>query len=248
MKNIVCITLMALIIPACRNGYPDMKPLSVHKIDILFEGVNKDRINTTFIFSIPEKYNPQKSWPLLITLHGSGSNASAFLDLFKPVTDSLGLVLVALQGERRSEAGLGWRWDINSERALLTCLDIVQKQIHIDIRNLYLLGFSSGGRAAYEIGIKHSPLFKGMALLSAPLDSTHFFHPTRRLKHMRIFIANGEYEHDYQTVTQNLAQQLNDYCAAVRYKIFEKTGHGLPEPKNDSIKQILYFLLNSEGQ
>jgi predicted esterase len=235
--------LLIILMSACHNHYPEMKPLSVQKGAIIFEGVNKEQINTIFIFSIPEKYDPHKSWPLLMTLHGSGSNASAFLDLFKPVTDSLGLVLVALQGESRSEEGFGWRWGINTERALLTCLDIVQKQINVDRYHLYLLGFSSGGRVAYEIGIKHSTLFKGIALLSAPIDSIHFFHPASQLKHMRIFIARGEYEKKYMTETQHLVQQLTGRCEALEYKIFEKTGHGLPEPKEEAIKEILDFLL-----
>jgi predicted esterase len=241
--SVFCLICISII--SCSTDYPDIKSLSIQKGEITFEGVNKDQIKTTFVCSVPEQYNPQQSWPLLIALHGSGSNADAFLELFKPVTDTLGFVLVALQGGTRTEEGFGWRWDINAERALLTCMHIVQKQINVDSRKIFLLGFSSGGRLAYEVGMKNSSIFKGFALLSAPLDSNYQIQPARQLKHMRVVIAHGEYEKKYQVETQNLVQQLTDRCEAVKYEIFENTGHGLPEPKEEIIKEILGFLLNS---
>jgi predicted esterase len=235
--------LICNFIISCSTGYPDIKPLSVQQGEIAFEGVNKDQIKTTFVCSVPESYNPHQSWPLLIALHGSGSNAVAFLDVFKTVTDTLGLVLVALQGERKTENGFGWQWDINSERSLLSCLDIIQKQIPIDTRKIFLLGFSSGGRIAFELGIKNSRLFKGIILLSAPFDSTHISITDRSIRHMRFFVAHGEYEQQNRLETQFLVNLLTSHCEAVEYRIFENTGHGLPDSKAEVITQIVNFLL-----
>ena len=245
VKIDILLCLLLIFVSSCSKNYPDITPLSIQRGECVFQGIDKNQKRCEFIYSVPKNYKPQQSMPLLIALHGSGDNMLAFFDLFKPVTDSTGYVLLAVQGLRRYDSGFGWSWDKNGEISILTCLDIIRQQVHIDQNRIFILGFSSGGKMAYRIVTAHAIIFKGLALLSAPLSGEDIVDSPWHLGHMRVFIGRGDHEQKYITETQTLVTILIKYCEKVKYRIYANTGHSLPDPKEKAIQEILDFFLSS---
>ena len=143
------------IVFGCGANYEKIEPGTLTTIQVKFRGPEGSDQQTTCLYSVPNRYVPDETWPLVVALHGHGSNAAAFHDLWKSVTDSLGFVLLTPQGENRAAEGLGWGWGNGAERAIQIAIDIVRKAVNIDPARIYLTGFSSGGAITYMMGLKY---------------------------------------------------------------------------------------------
>lgn len=115
----------------------------------------------------PPDYDPSRSYPLLIVLHGGSSNGNLFLgvvlgnnmswenysqylwDDFDPQTRPPFLVA--------APDGFGqvmWRW--MGERDVLDVIADIQANYNVDPDRIMLMGLSNGGVGAYSIGSRHA--------------------------------------------------------------------------------------------
>ena len=91
---------------------------------------------------IPKGYTPEKSWPLLVTLHGMGDGP-----ILAPGMEAM--VQIGPNGR-----GSVWYEGIG-ERDVFECIEMAKRLLSIDTDRLYLCGFSMGGMATFELGFKH---------------------------------------------------------------------------------------------
>jgi enterochelin esterase-like enzyme len=129
---------------------------------------------------VPPDYTPDKSWPLMIVLHGGSSNGNLFLgvvlgnnmnwkeydqhlwDRYEPrwsppwivaAPDGYGQVL--------------WRW--MGEQDVLDVVDDIARHYNVDADRVVLSGLSNGGVGAYAIGSRHASRFSVVqAIAGAP--------------------------------------------------------------------------------
>jgi hypothetical protein len=116
---------------------------------------------------IPPDYTPDKSYPLMIVLHGGSSNGNLFLgvvlgnnmnwkeydfhlwDRYEPRWSPDWIVAAA--------DGYGqvlWRW--MGEQDVLDVIDDIQQSYNVDTSRVVLSGLSNGGMGAYAIGSRHA--------------------------------------------------------------------------------------------
>lgn len=233
---------MFLIIIHCRDKYSDFEPGLTLTGEVKFKTKNATEKIGKFVYSIPTGYNSKTSWPLIIALHGYGSNAMAFHDLWKSLTDTTGFVLLIPQGDLSVENNFGWTWGDDSEQFILTCLDLISKEIHIDRNRIYLIGFSAGGRLTYYLGLKYSNIFRGIATLSAPFNETILSGNTIVDKSLKIYIGYGSLEKRISIEAKNAKSALENLGLNVKTKCYDGIGHGLPEPKEKELYIILKYL------
>lgn len=129
---------------------------------------------------IPRNYDPSRSYPLMIVLHGGSSNGNLFLgvvlgnnmswlqypkflwDNFQPKWSPDWIVV--------SPDGFGqvlWRW--MGEADVLDVIDDVQRNYNVDPDQIVLSGLSNGGIGAHNIGMRHAWRFSTvMAMAGAP--------------------------------------------------------------------------------
>ena len=105
-----------------------------------------DNSNQPFLVKIPNKYDPAKRWPLLVTLHGLGDG---------PVlADSIDSML------QIGPYGRGDLWYSGlGERDVLECLEVARKLFSVDNERIYLCGFSMGGAGTFKLGLRHPHLW-----------------------------------------------------------------------------------------
>ena len=115
----------------------------------------------TAIVYVPTGYNGRKPLPLVLDLHGSGSNSAEQMARSE-LSDSAELntfITVAPQG------GSGGRWNVpgvttrpnrpDDEQFLSDLIDHLQATLCIDERRVYGAGYSGGGRMISQYACDH---------------------------------------------------------------------------------------------
>jgi phospholipase/carboxylesterase len=224
------------------NHFKPIPPGCATLGEVRFRGSNGGDKKTRFIYSVPNGYTPKKSFPVVVALHGGGDNAAAFHDLWKSVTDSMGFVLLTPQGENPGPENFGWTWGRDDERAVLICLDVLRKEVHVDEERIYAAGFSAGGRLAYGLGFGHPDLFRGIAALSASFDSSLVRDVNPSARAARIFISHGSLETGLEEETALAEKTLTEAGFIVKSVRYEGIGHGLPDPMTAELRKIIDFM------
>lgn len=129
---------------------------------------------------IPPHYDPTRSYPVMVMLHGGSSNGNLFLgvtlgnnmswleydqhlwDEFAPQW-SPDWIVVAPDGYGQ----VLWRW--MGEQDVLDVLADVKQNYNVDADRVVLCGLSNGGIGAHNIGLRHASLFSAViAMAGAP--------------------------------------------------------------------------------
>lgn len=192
---------------------------------------------------VPEKCTPDKEWPLLIGLHGYGSNAADYLKLWQPVADAFGIIVACPQGSVRiKKKSYGWNLEA-AEKAILACLSDVPKRAKIDLKRVYLNGFSQGGALAYMIGLKHCDRFAGLLPVAAFYDAEKNKPNLARAgeKKLAVYIVQGT--QDAHTLEPARQAEKEMTAAGLRVKLAEyPVGHAFPEEYPQEFVKALEWL------
>jgi len=125
-------------------------------------------------------------FPTVLALHGWGANAHDLIGL-APILNRGEALVLSPQGPvgiRIPNGPVGYGWYPLGEGAqgdpaevtraselVLAFLDAAQERYPIDPRKIVLLGFSQGGALAFDLALRDSSRFAGMAGLSCWLSS-----------------------------------------------------------------------------
>ena len=224
----------------CTRDYQEFAPGQVRAFKIPVVRPDESCDSTLCLVSVPATYDPDRSWPALVTLHGYGSGAEPFHALWKQVTSSTGYVLVSPQGEEPTAEGIGWAWGTSAEETVRRSIDAAAGAVHIDRDRIYLTGYSQGGWLTYDLAIKHPWVFRGIAPLGAGrnLPDTSSLDALRGI---RVYIGHGDLEAGLEDV-RSLAAMLRSQGCEVLLREYPGVGHGLPEPISAELVRILEFL------
>ena len=234
--------MLSYILVDCGNHYQSIDPKPVHTgmIEIKdYVGPNKV---VNFFFSVPKTYNPAQRWPFIVVLHGKDSNAADFLDVWRPVADSLGFVLLAPQGEELAQWELSYNWGKNAERSILKCMDVIKKHVNIDSQRVYLVGSSTGGELTYKIGFEYPKIFRGLASFGPSLKGEYIPTATKSISRLRLFIGVGKLEDEDWSETSFSVNILKKAGLNITYKEYENLEANLPNLKKEQLEQVLMFL------
>ncbi|NQV37074.1 MAG: hypothetical protein HQ509_03600 [Candidatus Marinimicrobia bacterium] len=170
------------------------------------------------ILNMPSDYQPDKSYPMVINLHGGGSSYQAHSKIYKYV-DAPGFIMATPQAPYKwlmdSEIGYDWSaWPTGDLEVMNTALDYSSEYIanlveslksNYHISELYLMGFSQGSIVTMFAGIHNYKSFDGLIILSGAPFKDPFCPPfmdcfepewpndkaIRKAKRLKIFIAHG---------------------------------------------------------
>ena len=187
-----------------------------------------NRTNTTYFQSsalfkcnirLPENYNPQKKYTLLIGLHGGGGNAKNFITVWDSLnnTDFICAVPQApYPWLLDKEIGYDWAlWPSGNNKFITRASDLIAKYIsdltvflknQYSVGDVYLFGFSQGAIFTYISGMKKHNIYKGLIIFSGPGLLEPLVSPftgesndnwleedyIKSANNLRIFIAHGK--------------------------------------------------------
>jgi predicted peptidase len=111
---------------------------------------------------VPDAYDGEHDFPLVVALHGSGGDENDFFDKYpeaplKPEAQRLGFLVVCPKG--RGPAS-GYRGP--AEQDVFDVLAEVRRDYRIDPRRIYLMGHSMGAYATWRLAAQHPGIFAAL--------------------------------------------------------------------------------------
>jgi phospholipase/carboxylesterase len=191
-----------------------------------------------FSVYVPEYYTPDRTWPLVMALHGGSGNGRAFLWSWLADARSFGAVLV-------SPTATGNTWALMGDDAdtpnLARILEFVRGRYNIDPTKLLLTGMSDGGTFCYVAGLEHGSPFTHLA----PIAAT--FHPlmaemadAERLQRLPVFLVHGRLDWMFPVqVARQTRDALSAAGADVSYHELDDLSHCYPSEMNARILRWL---------
>jgi hypothetical protein len=157
-------------------------PIVAERGKILMRGYRSElsTVRQGYAVYIPKNYDPSRSYPLMLMLHGGSANGNLFLAVVLGNNMSWLEYPIHLWDDLQprwspdwivvAPDGFGqvmWRW--MGERDVLDVLDDVQRHYNVDPERVVLGGLSNGGVGAYNIGMRHAWRFSAVtAIAGAP--------------------------------------------------------------------------------
>lgn len=158
---------------------------------------------------VPTKYNKKKPTPLVVLLHGLGSNPQQVIayDGITAQAEARGWIVIAPFGYNTGgwygSQGQGKDFRVGrtpadapanlgelSEKDVLNVLDIARNEFNIDRKRTYLMGHSMGGGGSFYLGIKYSDNWAALA----PMAPAIYTDPAEleKIKKMPIIVVQGD--------------------------------------------------------
>lgn len=149
---------------------------------------------------LPNGYEPNYPYPLLVMLHGKGGDEEKIIKL-APKISRRNFVCLSLRGPRpviEQELMTGFSWGLGNNLEAMTedyifrSVENARRQFHIHSERIFLVGFCEGASQAYKVGLAHPDRFAGVASLNGLIPTGG--RPLARLKELRgknIFHAHG---------------------------------------------------------
>ena len=155
----------------------------------------------------PDGYRADRTYPLVILMHGYGSNMSDLVPLV-PMISTEGCLFAFPNAPIRLDFGMGmigYAWsapleadfdaDGHAEGLLEAMVDDVTARYGVEEGRVVAGGFSQGGMMALRHGLRHPDRFPGIVALSSrlpPQDRPGEAGATTR--NQRVFIAHGTFD------------------------------------------------------
>ncbi len=175
---------------------------------------------------VPEYYQPDRPWPLILSMHGGSGNDEDFLWTWLKYAKSRGYLLISAKA-----FGPTWHaWDIDS---ILHILDDMQTRYHVDPHRVLLTGLSDGGSFGYEVGFMHPGRFAGLAVIAGILRPHHRDPKANKLP---VYIAHGEQDQLFSiNFIRAVQRNLSEWGHDVNYHEIPNFGHAYPSGENGAI-------------
>ncbi|MBD3285238.1 hypothetical protein GF359_02430 [candidate division WOR-3 bacterium] len=210
---------------------------------------NPASIQSKCLIQLPSNFDSTKSYPLVVGLHGWGSNAEGFLRLWN-VFDEPEFIFAIPQAPYAFPVGkeLGYSWEewIPDDKELTLqarsqsedyVMQVVQKlEDSHNVEKTFLMGFSQGGSFTYSIGIKNHESFDGIIPLGGWLDEDWLDSQTlAAATELPIFIGHGK---DDERVSFKKAKDAKKLLEKLGYDVTFYTfkgGHSVPEEETEAM-------------
>ena len=115
---------------------------------------------------VPEDYNPEYKYALLVWLHPGGDTMEAnMIKSWQSLCDERGIILVA------PKAGQIAGWIPDEADFVKETVEKMIEKYSIDSNRVVIHGYGGSGPFTVQMAFKHRKLFRGIALASAPLPA-----------------------------------------------------------------------------
>lgn len=192
----------------------------------------KSKIDNSFqpyMVYLPENYDSQKKYPLMIFLHGSASDETTIRGNQALIPKDY--IAVGPLGRGKSN---GFTKD-NAQEDIAEVIEAVKEDYSIDANKILLTGFSMGGYGVYRTYLENPNKYKALAVFSGtPVwnKETPSFLDEKNLtafNNIPIFIFHGEKDMNIKIATvKEIADKLKKVGAQVEFQIDPEKGHQSP--------------------
>lgn len=141
------------------------------------DGFEFEGINRVYRLYIPSSYNPSVAAPLLLNLHGYGSNMleqESYGD-FRPIADTAGFLVLHPNGSLDNTNTMHWNTfgtsEVDDVSFLSALIDTIAKKYTIDADRVYSTGMSNGGFMSHTLACALSGKIAAVAAVAGTLTN-----------------------------------------------------------------------------
>ncbi len=193
---------------------------------------------------VPESYSADRSWPLVVALHGgSGHGADFFWSWIRDARAS-GLMLAAPTSEGRT-------WSLHSPvidaRAIHAMITAIRETWNVDSNHILLTGISDGGTYSILTSILHPAPFTHFAPIAAAVHAVlnREGDVAAPASGLRIYQVHGARDWMFPVVSARRASDaLARAGAKIVYREIPDLSHNYPRDENE---RIIQWFLDSTG-
>jgi len=175
---------------------------------------------------VPEKYDPESRWPLILALHPAGGTGENYVHAWTRFEQAHSyFVLAPTSPPGRVESHTGW--DEQATRQIVSrVLRDVRENFNIDPNRVYVDGASMGGIATWHYGLATPDLFAGLVCRAGAVNPDSRFILANAFA-LPVYIIHGLKDtiiplEAIKPVRDELVQMGYD----VTYRLDTKAGHG----------------------
>lgn len=191
---------------------------------------------------VPEYYDPDERYPLVVALHGGAGHGRGFLWTWLKEARSRGFILISPTARGDTWALMGP--DIDSEN-LEMILGSVRAEWSIDESRLLMTGMSDGGTFTYVSGLRSASPFTHLAPIAAS------FHPMMlelieapSIAGRPIYLTHGTHDWMFDIEVAHMAREvLGGLGADLVFREIPDLAHTYPRDENP---RILDWFLKGE--
>ena len=155
----------------------DLKGSDLVKAELFEQRVLHNGEEREYFLYVPDSYNENTEYPVLLNFHGFGGNAKDYINYesdFRDIAAQEGVILVYPQGSLLSGFS-HWNAAPMAEDNKSNTDDIgfiellirnLQQDLSVDPNRIYATGFSNGGMFSYALGCFTEGLIAGVAAVS----------------------------------------------------------------------------------
>jgi len=214
----------------------------IHRDSVL----RKEALETSLtIYSMiePVDYDSEKTYPLLIILHGGGSNLEMARKRWKLIPELKVRYLISfIQSYRHYDSKtFGWKSsDLRAHREIRACFNEIVNQYAVDTTKVLIAGTSAGGTMAFDLAFNDVIPVQGIIAFCPGYSPSTEISKSKN-KSVKVYMLGGE--QDYYLSRQKELTRIF-YQTGIKYKheIIPKMGHGFPNNYQFVLQHALLFL------
>ncbi len=205
-----------------------------------YKKVFTDNNNLNYLLYLPENYNENEKWPLILFLHGIGERGDD-LDLVKKEglpkllesNKELPFIIVSPQCPDESY----WSEHVDD---LYELIQAIKKKHSVDDSRVYLTGLSMGGFGAWSLGTKHPEEFAAIVPICGGLEDTE---EVKKLKNTPTWVFHGAKDPIIPLeLSKILVDTLQECGGDVRFTIYPDLTHNSWDVTYNNPKLYTWFL------
>ena len=182
-----------------------------------------------YLLYLPDDYYrcPQRSWPLVVFLHGWGESGED-LELLKyhgiprVIEDSSGFPFVAVSPQAPADK----EWQALTG-LLIHFVCWVSKNHRVNHSRIYLTGLSTGGKGVWALAVENPDVFAAVVPMAADLPNVEgFLERVEALYDVPVWVFHGARDDVYPVEnTDSIVARLRSAQGDVRYTVYPDAGH-----------------------
>lgn len=177
---------------------------------------------------VPEHYNPDYAYGLLVWIHPAGDTMEAeMIRAWQSICERRGLIIVAPKADQLRG------WQPEEATFVVAAVEDVMSRYSIDPQRVFVHSFENGGRFAAHVAFKERERFRGVALASAPLLQPP--PPTSPEFRLQFHFNAGTEDSAYERI-----QATVDALQRLKYPVSLRTTEGRKDkyPAADDVEEI----------
>jgi phospholipase/carboxylesterase len=202
---------------------------------------NEKEMRGGFSIYVPEYYDPEKSYPVIVAMHGGSGHGKSFLWSWLREARGRGAILISPTSIRDTWSLAGPDQDTENLKRIL---GFVSEEWNIDDKHVLLTGMSDGGTFSYVSGLLPDAPYTHLAPFSAS------FHPMliefveeARIKDLPIYLTHGALDWMFPVdIARAASKALAEAGANIIYREVEDLSHTYGREENPKIMD--WFLID----